>query len=233
MLRYKVALLAAVMLVVGLCVKYAINVPTVATAQAPDSRPGASSGSDAAAPKAPAAQPVVATLRPPSLSDTQEKAALEFIKQQRPDSYPDLLKLKQDNPRRYRSNVAKWHGVMTQMNALPKARAEAAAKEKELQVDIAKFVQAIRTAGDKAERNKLQPALRAKIEEHFQAEQRKNELYLEHLEMRLENVRREIRLRQRQREQIIDDRVDLWMRATVSTVRPSTSPKGAPRQASE
>ncbi len=228
MLRYKIALLAAVMLVVGLCVKYAMNIPTAAVAQAPARQPGASDNSGAAAPKAPATQPVVATPRPPSLSATQEKATLEFIKQQRPDFYPDLLKLKLDNPRRYRSNVGKWHGVMTQMQRLPKARAEAAANEKERQVEIARFVQAIRIAGDKADRHKLKQALRAKIEEHFQAEQRNNELYLDYLEMRLENVRREIRLRQRQREQIIDDRVDLWMRATTPAVRPATSPKGVP-----
>ncbi len=225
MLRYKVALLAAVMLVVGLSVKYAINIPTTATAQAPASRSG---GSKAAAPKAPATQPVVAIPRLPRLSDTQEKAALEFIKQQRPDSYPDLLKLKRDNPRRYRSHVAKWHEVMTQMKRLPADIAAATAREKELQIEIAKFVRVIRTAGDNVDRNKLRQALRAKIEEHFQAEQRKHELYLDQLEMRLEKVRREIRLRERQREQIIDDRVGLWMRATKPTVYPATSPKSVP-----
>lgn len=144
--------------------------------------------------------------RPPAgrLSAEQEDELLEFLQAQCPDRYEAMVKLGEDNPRRYRFVISRMWAWYQQWKDMSPQAQEAAIVVHDLRVEVYMTLRQWRREEDPAKKEQLKSQLRETLDRHFDAEQRLREIQLEELEERIEEVRRELQQRQEDRDSIID-----------------------------
>jgi len=155
---------------------------------------------------------------PRRMTDEQETGMLEFLKQQRPEQYARLMKLKETSPDRYRwaaQGMWRWYRRWQRMSE--EERAEENARR-----EIGRIIRKLRNAGD-SEKAALREELRKAIKRHFEAEQARLEQRLKELEDRIKQLREDLKQRATQPGKILEDRFERWMRA-------ASEPRPAPRR---
>lgn len=155
---------------------------------------------DGAGPESWTEGPDQATTRPHPLTDAQEKDALAYIKEHRPDEYDRLLKIKDDRPHLYRMALAStWH--MMQMPAEIQKLAE---QEQQARLKAWRLSREFLKA-DEAQKATLRKELTDTLGTAFDAEQQMRERRLAQLEDEIGHLRAQVKDRVEQRGRIIEE----------------------------
>ena len=147
------------------------------------------------------------------LSQDEEKAVLEFLKENRPGRHERLLALRQTDPEGYQLALGAMHTFMRRWTHMPKPMRELAIQAKDAEIQALQLVRQMRTETDAQALAALRKQLAQAVGELVDAELKLRELRLEQLEMQLERLREELAERRKQRGQLIEQRMEAWMLA--------------------
>jgi ribosomal protein S15P/S13E len=149
------------------------------------------------------------------ITEEQEQAVLDFLKQHRPGEYEWAIKLPDDDPRRRRVIRTWWYDVIQKVQHMPPKLRDATIRERDAQVRIVKRIREIRRTNDPAEKEKLKQQLRKDVADHFEAEQELREQRLALLIEQIDRIRSELKERREQRDKIVKERVEEWLKRPV------------------
>jgi ATP-dependent Lon protease len=165
-----------------------------------------------------------------SLTEQQENDLLAVLKETQPENHRRLLELKKSSPDRFRWAMRAMWPWYQRYKSMPKEAQKAMLDEQDAKVEIWRIVEALPQAKDPAERAKLTSDLREAVSKQFGADQVLREYRLTELEQQIKRLREELQQRREQREQILKDRVEEWLRASTQPherrMSPPTRPAG-------
>jgi len=146
------------------------------------------------------------------LTEEQETELLEFLKERRPSRYEEIIKLSNEDPRRYRFVTAHMWQWYQQWKHMSSEAQDAAIVEHDLRVETYLALSRWHDETDPQQKEKLKGELRTTLERHFEAEQKLRQVQLAELEQRIEDVRQEIQQREQDRTKIVDERLNRMLR---------------------
>lgn len=178
----------------------------------------------------------VTTMRPPrlrSLSPEQEAELLEMLKAKVPQRYERLVELRESKPQSYRWALRHTWRWYQHLKDLPSDVQDATITEQAQRVNISKLIRELRGTNDRVAKADLENQLREAIRKSFDAEQTLREHKLGELEERIKRLRAELKARLQQRSELIQERVEHWLRAAArpphqAGPRPTTRPARRP-----
>ncbi len=142
------------------------------------------------------------------LTDEQEAELLEFFQEHMANRYEVFVKLAEDNPRLYRFIMARMWAWYQQWKDMSPEAQEASIAEHDLRMEAFMVLRQWRKEKDPEEKKRLKAQLRETLEQHFDAEQRLQEVQLAELEQRIEQVRQEIQQRAEDRDSIVTEHME-------------------------
>jgi len=147
-----------------------------------------------------------------SLTEKQEAEILRLLKDKRPGYYERLVRMRAESPERYRMALRAMYGFLRRWRGLPEDFRNLAMEEKDARIRIVQLIRRIHASDDADEQDKLKQDLREAVAQHFEAEQKLRERRLAHLEQEIKRLRDELAQDRRRREELIDQRVQRWLR---------------------
>ncbi len=149
------------------------------------------------------------TTRPHLLTEAQEKDALAFIKQHRPEEYERMMKIKDESPRLYRMGLAAAWRLMqmpAEMQKYAEQQQQARLKAWRLSRDFLK--------ADEAQKPAIRKDLLDALGSEFDTEQQMRERRLAQLEEEIEHLRGQVKERAEQRTRIIEENLKSLLEQT-------------------
>jgi len=161
---------------------------------------------------------------PRGLTAEQQAEVLAFAKARSASYYRKLKDLKRQDPVRYVNVMGRMYSVMKRWQRMPKAIQDAMTKERNTQIRIMAIVRQIRQAQTAAQKDRLKPALRQAVADHFEAAQDLRERRLQYLARQIKELQAALTAQRRQKQDIIARQVARWLKATkpaMAATRPS------------
>jgi len=159
------------------------------------------------------------------LSEDEEKAVLEFLKENRPVRHERLLKLRKEDPEGYQLALGAMHMFMRRWTHMPKPIRELAIQAKDAEIQALQLVRQMRAETDAKALVALRKQLAQAVGELVDAELKLRELRLAQLEMQLERLREELTEQRKQRNHLIEQRMEAWLLAPgISGARSEEAP---------
>jgi len=156
------------------------------------------------------------------LTGAQEAETLAFLKRRRPSYRERLIAIRSSDPSRYGEALRKMFFYMMRRRKMPEIIRRSMDAEREAQVDIVAIWRRMHEAPSVTERAKLVKQLGGAISDHFEIEQNLRGYRLSELEKEITQLRGELDSQWKQRDQIIADRLQRWLKAAAPTA--STQP---------
>ncbi len=162
--------------------------------------------------------------RNPTISKEEEEKLLKLLKDKRPEQYKRLMQLKKTDERRYRwaiRSLANWYRMLEDM---PEEVRNAEVARYDTRLKIWQLVKQIRKTDDAGKKAELTDELRKATATMFDAEQVIHEYQVKMLEQRVNELRAELKSHKEQRDEIIDQRVNDYLKGRVGA--PKDHPGG-------
>lgn len=147
------------------------------------------------------------------LTEAETAEVLEFVKEHWPEYHARMLQVKEENPRRFRMIVRAAAHRMNQLQGMSEEERDARVRESKLKIEIYRLSQEYRQARNPEDKLALKKEIRTNVAEAFDLEQKVREYGLERLESQLRQLREQLKKRDEQRGEIIDERVEDILRA--------------------
>ena len=198
----------------------AVMVAGIAAPPSESSRPGAE-------PPAPGSQPTTQPdparshqRRTPRnldlpLSDQQTAELLKVLRDRRPALLQGLEKLRQTQPDAYRRSLRAAWAWYQKWQDLPPAIQGEAIKAQDEEMAIWRLAGEFHQANDPARKQEIRGEIREAMGRLLDAQHKLQEHRLGKLQEQLERLRDVLRQEQQQREQVVEERVDRWLKATA------------------
>lgn len=119
-----------------------------------------------------------------------------------------MLKLQREDPEKFRA----------EMNKLAEKFFNA---EKERLKEFAKLVQEYKSAGDEKTKSEIHEKIKSRVRDNFKRRLRQNRMHIEELKKRAENLEKELDIREKNEDKIVE--------ATVNSIITGRRPKFSPR----
>ena len=192
-------------------------------------RPAMVAGANAAPSKAtakPATRPKPKPNRKALLpTPAEEKDLLQFLKKSRLDFYNSLMAQKKASDKRYRGTLQFAWQWYRRYKDLDKAVRGEVDREQKTRIEISKVLGKIKKVSSKAERKKLMSELVRLAGVQFDAQIKIAKHKLEQTYNQLRRLNKELSNRQAEREKIVVQRVDDWLKAIAKPVKGKDSDK--------
>jgi hypothetical protein len=156
----------------------------------------------------------------PELTDEQERELLEWLKENRPEHYRRLEEAKTRRPENRRAALAmmwQWYADWKRMP--PEVREQAGVVQRS-RLQIWRLVRAINRATDRHEAQRLTGELRETVARLVEAEQKVQAYELEQMEKRLAQLRARLEEARKNREKIVEQRVEEAIERAGSSAEP-------------
>lgn len=144
------------------------------------------------------------------LTEEQESAVLDYMKEVRPDQVEGLLKLKVTRPNQYRRLLSRVFREMRYLEDVKKRdpeRYEILSREKRLENDSRELARKYRETDDEAEKERIKKEMLDLLDQIFDLRQANREFEIERLEKRLAEAKENNRKRLENKDQIIEQRL--------------------------
>ena len=188
---------------------------------------------DAAKPKTATTQPAAKTAALPKvatmssqplvkLTPKQEEELIAAMKRSSPDHYyVHLMIAKKGDPKSYQRSLSwMWRKYLRWRDA-PKEIQEQTLIEEKAIAAITKLVHSLAQTTDATTRKRLTTELMAAVTKKFDAESALRDYRMEQFKQRLERIRKELDKRKADREKIITDQYELWLKRSQETPPPA------------
>ncbi len=165
-------------------------------------------------------------VRPMERSPEREAAVIEFIKENAPEMFKQLERLRKEDPQQAQQLLARAAWLWRRVRGLPENVRAAVLARQRLNVDIGRTVQRIRSSQQSAAKIRLIGELRELLAKQFGHDQVVLEYRLGELSRELEALRGELATRRHRGEQIIQEWLERLLSPPLAT-RPAEAPAAA------
>lgn len=155
-----------------------------------------------------------------------EQQVLKFLKSKKPGLHRQLLRLKEQTPRRYYWLILEQSRWLKRYETMPAEVRQAMLTQYDQRLRILQLRKAAvqaRRQKDQQELEKIEQQLEVSVAEHFDAAQTIRKHTLQVLRKRIESIEEEIKSRDRRRKELIEEEIN-------SIVRPQSSRRRRARQ---
>jgi len=150
------------------------------------------------------------------ITPEQEQELLASIKDTRPELYEQAVELKKADPEKYRRMLYMLQWSQRRLRALPEDVRRRVQAEMDARLKVSRLLRDIRATEDEPKRKPLIKKLQQAVAVHFDAEQKGREGRLTMLEEQIKRLRAEMQQRAKDRDQIIKDRVEHYLKNPTS-----------------
>jgi hypothetical protein len=160
------------------------------------------------------------------VSEEKEQQVLKFLKSKKPGLHKQLVRIKEQSPRRYYWLIQEQSRWLQRYETMPAHVRQAMLTQYDQRLRILQLRRAAaqaRRQKDQQELDKIEEQLNLSVAEHFDAAQTIRKHTLQVLRKRIESIEEEIKSRDRRRKQLIEDEIN-------SIVRPKSSRRRSARQ---
>lgn len=147
-------------------------------------------------------------------SADQEQRSLDFLKNNRPEQYAQLTRLRDSNPERYNRTLRMVSHWMESMEDMPDNVKKAAFARQDAQIEIADLVPQIRATSDPAAKAALMTKLRTAVNKHLDGEQTVREYRLSMLHKQILQMQEDLQKNREQRAQLVEEQVEMYLKSS-------------------
>jgi hypothetical protein len=167
------------------------------------------------------------------VSDEMEKQVLALLKKKKPGLHAQLMRIKEESPRRYYWIILEQSRWQKRYENMPARVQQAMLTQYDQRLRILRLrrlVAQVRRSKDQEQLEELEARLRESVTEHFDASQIIRKHTLAVLRKRIESIEEEIRSRDAQREKLIQKEVESIVRPRARRQRSAQQDADKPKE---
>lgn len=187
----------------------------------------------------------------PPLSQEEEQEALDYLKNRHPEYYQDLLKLKDTYPQKYQGNIRSIRFWIHSVTQIPEAIRDAYIVQQQCYMRISDLTQELRKVDEQiaqlkermtpdagsadqrqlqdfeASGQELKARIRKAVDARFDPDQVIREYRLEQLQKQISMMMDDIRQRDKQRSQLVDNETNAYVNVAAKSQLTGVAPTPA------